>query len=510
MSEDHIEDSSGHDEGLDVLSEAVQTETAPLLSSSITLPRSTALPWRSLFIVQLLTAGQPLALDVIFPFVNQMVLDVGIVKHPEEVGFYSGIIMAMYPATSFLAVMPASHLSDLVGRKTVVLLGLSGMAVSTIWFGLSKTFSSMLISRALSGILGSVFACTKVIVAELTDKTNQARAFQWHLLSYKFGQIIGLPLGGLLAHPEHHFPTVFDNEFWINHPFALPCFVTGGYAIFSVILGYVYLPETAPRWRLRVHTVNAEPDVRGDYYTAISLLNDFQTDVAVSSISYNAILTRPILSVMLASFNVGLLSDGLIVIFPLFCFTPIGLGGLGMSEAAIGFQMAIRSVLQLGTLPFYHQISTHFYSTTHIHRTFMWIWCLPIIILPCANLVARTTDNIWMLNACLFLFHSTWSLASFTWLTLNNMIVDVTPSAEALSTVNGLSMLTIALPQAVTPAFIAPLFAYSVESGVANGYIVWIIFLVLSMCLLIGFSHNSSDLFASNYYTQVSFRLFIA
>ncbi|KIJ40989.1 hypothetical protein M422DRAFT_780624 [Sphaerobolus stellatus SS14] len=463
MSEDHIEDSSGHGEGLDVLSEAVQTETAPLLSSPITLPRSTALPWRSLFIVQLLTAGQPLALDVIFPFVNQMILDVGIAKHPEEVGFYSGIIMAMYPATSFLAVMPASHLSDLAGRKTVVLLGLSGMAISTIWFGLSKTFSSMLISRALSGILGSVFACTRIIVAELTDKTNQARALQWHLLSYKFGQIIGLPLGGLLAHPEHHFPTVFDNEFWNNHPFALPCFVTGGYAIFSVILGYVYLPETAPRWRLRVHTVNAEPN----------------TDVAASSISYNDFLTRPILSVMLASFNVGLLSDSLKVIFPLFCFTPIGLGGLGMSEAAIGFQMVIRSVLQLGTLPFYHQISTHFNSTTHVHRTFMWIWSLPIIILPCANLVARTTDNIWTLNACLFLFHSTWSLASFTYLTLNNMIVDVTPSAEALSTVNGLSMLTMALPQAVAPAFIAPLFAYSVET--ANGYIVWIIFLVLSL-----------------------------
>ncbi|KIJ40968.1 hypothetical protein M422DRAFT_32083, partial [Sphaerobolus stellatus SS14] len=329
-----------------------------------------------------------LAFDVIFPFVNQMILDVGIVKHREEVGFYPGIIMAIYPATSFLA--------------------------------------------------GSVFACTRVIVAELTDK-NQARTFQWHLLSYQFGKIIGLPL------------TSFPN-----------C-----YAIFSVILGYVYLPKTAPRWRLRVHTVNAEPNLRADYYTAISLLNDFQTDVAASSISYSAILTCPILSVMLASCSGGLLSDGLIVI-----------SSDRLSNGhQIGSTTWYTTILSL--------ISTHFNSAAHVHRIFMWIWSLPIIILPCANLVARTTDNIWMLNACLFLFHSTWSLASFTWPTLNNMIVDVTPSAEALST--GLSMLTIALPQAVTSAFIAPLFAYSVESGVANGYIVWIIFLVLSMCLLICF-----------------------
>ncbi|KIJ40988.1 hypothetical protein M422DRAFT_172891 [Sphaerobolus stellatus SS14] len=467
MHDDHISDSV-HGERLYDLSE---TETTPLLPNPnpTILPRSTPLPWRSLGIVILLTAGHPIALDVVFPFVNQMILDVGIVKHPGEVGFYSGIIMAMYPATSFLAIMPASHLSDLVGRKPVILVGLSGMAVSTIWFGMCKSFASMLTSRALAGILGGVIACTKVIVTELTDKTNQVLAFQWHVVTIKFGQIIGLPLGGLLAHPEHHF-TMFHSEFWNNHPFALPCFVAGAYAIFSIILGYVYLPEVSM--------------LKLPLYTRSSLfffsLNVSQIDTSTSNISYKAVLTAPILSVMLASFNVGLLSDGLLAIFPLFCFTPIGLGGLGMSEAAIGSHMAFRSILQLGTLPFYHQISTHFHSTTHVHRTFMWIWSLPFIILPCSNIVARTTDNVWILNAVFLTLIC-------TSVTLSNMVVDVTPCAEALSTVNGLSMLTIALPQAVAPAFIAPLFAYSIKSGLLGGYMIWIILLVLSMCLVMCF-----------------------
>ncbi|KIJ40985.1 hypothetical protein M422DRAFT_780621 [Sphaerobolus stellatus SS14] len=401
---EEIEMSSGYIEGPDDLSEAFQTDsetTAPLLPKDY-LPKSTVtpLPWRSLAIVQLLTAGEPLVLDIIFPFISQMILEVGIVKHPDEVGFYAGIVMAMCPATSFLAVMPASRLSDLMGRKPVLLIGLSGMAASTIWFGMSKTFPSMLISRALAGILGGVFACTRIIVAELTDKSNQARALQWHLLAHKFGQIIGLPLGGLLAHPERHF-SMFRNEFWNNYPFALPCFVTGGFVIFSVILGYIYLPETAPRRRLRIDTFHADILLESNE-AANGLLNDTQTNSAPSKISYKAILTSgPILSIMVASFNVSLLSDSLVSLFPLFCFTPIGLGGLGMSEAAI--------------------------------------------------------------------------------VTLNNITMDVAPSAETLSIVNGLSTLSLALPEALSPAFIAPLFAYSIKSGVASGYIIWIVFLIFSL-----------------------------
>ena len=80
--------------------EIVQSETTPLISSQNT---ATPLPWKALIIVQLLAASQPLALDIIFPFISQMILEVGIVKEPEEVGFYSGIIMAIYPTMGFVA-----------------------------------------------------------------------------------------------------------------------------------------------------------------------------------------------------------------------------------------------------------------------------------------------------------------------------------------------------------------------------------------------------------------------
>ena len=53
--------------------------------------------------------------------------------------------------------------------------------------------------------------------------------------------MIGLPLGGLLVYPARNFPP-FHTDFWKKYPFALPCFVTGGFAIFSVAFG-LYLSE---------------------------------------------------------------------------------------------------------------------------------------------------------------------------------------------------------------------------------------------------------------------------
>ena len=65
----------------------------------------TPLPWRALLSLFLLTATQPLAFEVIFPFVNQMIVEIGIVDDPEHVGFYSGLIESIFSCMSFIASM---------------------------------------------------------------------------------------------------------------------------------------------------------------------------------------------------------------------------------------------------------------------------------------------------------------------------------------------------------------------------------------------------------------------
>jgi len=78
-------------------------------------------PWRPLLILQLLTAAQPLAFEIVFPFVNQMILEIGVVNDPEQVGFYSGIIESIFSLMSFLTSVSFQRLSTLFVWLTLMI-----------------------------------------------------------------------------------------------------------------------------------------------------------------------------------------------------------------------------------------------------------------------------------------------------------------------------------------------------------------------------------------------------
>ncbi|GJJ08974.1 hypothetical protein Clacol_003195 [Clathrus columnatus] len=132
----------------------------------------TPLPLRALGVILLLRAATPFAFHIIFPFVNQMILEVGIVDDPKEVGFYSGLVESTF---AFLSLVTA----DIVGRKPIILLGTFLMGISTASFGMSKSLFAMILTRCIGGAVGSVWVATKTVVAEYTDSTNQVKAFQY-------------------------------------------------------------------------------------------------------------------------------------------------------------------------------------------------------------------------------------------------------------------------------------------------------------------------------------------
>jgi len=51
--------------------------------------------------------------------------------------------------------------------------------LSMTLFGISKTFLTLTVSRALSGALNGNIGVLKSMIAEITDETNQAQAFSF-------------------------------------------------------------------------------------------------------------------------------------------------------------------------------------------------------------------------------------------------------------------------------------------------------------------------------------------
>ena len=77
----------------------------------------------------------------------------------------------------------------------MILIGLSGVALSTFLFGLSRTFWWTVLSRSLAGALSGNAAVTNSVVSEITDETNQMDAFPLMALAWSLGCVIGPLIG---------------------------------------------------------------------------------------------------------------------------------------------------------------------------------------------------------------------------------------------------------------------------------------------------------------------------
>ncbi|KAF8511927.1 hypothetical protein JB92DRAFT_3096983 [Gautieria morchelliformis] len=335
---------------------------------------------------------KPLAFEVIFPFVNQMIIEIGVVTDPERVGFYSALIESIFSCMSFIAIMPASYLADRVGRKPVILGGIAGLAVSTASFGMSKSFLAMVLSRCIGCALGGAWACSKIMT-----------------------------------------------RFWREYLFALPCFVASIIAICSVIMGYLTLHETRPSKKslMRISTygtMSAPTDLESITAWDASTPTE-HTDESIERPSIKSILTPSIISLLVNSLTMCLASETLFSLFPLFAFTPIASGGLGMSEAAIGTHMAMRAVIHIGIGTIYAPLERYFGSALRFYRIIMCAWPLTILCAPMLNSMARRgEEGTWSFNCALLVFYFIWAGSGLAWTSTAIMVTEAAPSPGALAT----------------------------------------------------------------------------
>ena len=74
-------------------------------------------------------------------------------------------------------------------------MGLIGAATTTLLFGFSKSFIFALTMRALAGGLSGNIPVLQSVVGDITDKTNEVKAFSIFSGSWNIAQISGPYVG---------------------------------------------------------------------------------------------------------------------------------------------------------------------------------------------------------------------------------------------------------------------------------------------------------------------------
>lgn len=127
-------------------------------------------PLWQMTVICIIRFSEPIAFTSLFPYVYFMIRDFHIVDDPAKISKYTGYMGASFAFAQFLCCIHWGRLSDRIGRKPVLLLGLLGTATSLLIFGFSTNFYMAITARTLMGALNGNIAVLQTMVGEVVKE----------------------------------------------------------------------------------------------------------------------------------------------------------------------------------------------------------------------------------------------------------------------------------------------------------------------------------------------------
>ncbi len=121
-----------------------------------------------------------------------------------QVGIIIALLMSSFSAMQFLFAPLWGRLSDRIGRRPVLIVGLAGSVVFYAMFGVATVMKSLpllFISRIGAGLAGATISTAHAYIADVTSKENRARGMALIGAAFGLGFTFG-PLLGYLAVPS--------------------------------------------------------------------------------------------------------------------------------------------------------------------------------------------------------------------------------------------------------------------------------------------------------------------
>ncbi|KAI5301668.1 hypothetical protein KEM56_001480 [Ascosphaera pollenicola] len=346
----------------------------------------------------------------IFPYVYFMVASFHVTDDDRKIALYAGGVTSAFTFAEFSAGIFWGRMSDKIGRKPVLIMGLSGTAISMIIFGMAPNLPVALLARALGGLLNGNIGVLQTTVAELvTDKKHQPRAYSIMPFVWCLGSIIGPAMGGALAQPCENYPSLFPRGgIFDSFPFLLPNLICVAVLLLGITVGILFLEETHAEkrhqrdWGLQLGkwllaTVNGNKDDEG--YESLTqspcdgsehgyqTMNNATHDQTWKDIECNEKSQPP------AGFSVAFTRRVIIVIIsygvlaypepeaePQFPFNFSG--GLALTTKQVGCMLAVQGVYSMVAQLWLFPFVARYFGTARAYRYALTIWPVLYIAVP--------------------------------------------------------------------------------------------------------------------------------
>ncbi|UCH62559.1 MAG: MFS transporter [Fidelibacterota bacterium] len=192
---------------------------------------------RSLVIIWITIFIDLMGLTIIIPFINDFVAELG--GDEQTVG----LLLGSYAAMQLIFAPVWGRISDRIGRRPVIIIGLATSAAAFTIFGLADRLWLLFASRMLAGMANANIATAQACVADITPRSERTGRMGLVGAAFNLGFIIGFPIGGILS-------SVLGNR--------APVLFAAAVSLLNCLAALAVLPESYPREaRLKGQQVSA-------------------------------------------------------------------------------------------------------------------------------------------------------------------------------------------------------------------------------------------------------------
>lgn len=164
-----------------------------------------------------------------------------------------GLLVASYAVMRLIFGPIWGSLSDRVGRKPILMVGVLGYGITMVLFGLATKLWMLFVFRALSGVLSSATSpTTMAYISDSTSEQDRGGGMGTLGAAIGVGTVVGPGVGGLLA----------------SGSLSTPFFIAGGMSFLSMALIWLLLPESLPAEARRGQGERGRPKL-GDLWQAL-------------------------------------------------------------------------------------------------------------------------------------------------------------------------------------------------------------------------------------------------
>ncbi|WP_425093696.1 TCR/Tet family MFS transporter [Tropicimonas sp. S265A] len=145
-----------------------------------------------------------------------------------QAAIWGGVLSTSYAIMQFLCGPTIGSLSDRFGRRPVLLISLTVMALDYVVMALAGSIWLLLAGRIVGGVAAATQATATAFIADISKPEEKSKNFGLVGAAFGIGFVVGPLIGGVLG------------ELGLRAPF----YAAAALATFNLILGYYVLPET--------------------------------------------------------------------------------------------------------------------------------------------------------------------------------------------------------------------------------------------------------------------------